>query len=110
MAAQQEQPYREAGLAEVQRLMTEGYEVVDVREDWEWAGGHLPGARHVPLNRILGNPGGQQFHDRTIFVCEVGNRSGVASEMAAALGAREVVNFTGGTSEWRQAGLPLEKP
>jgi rhodanese-related sulfurtransferase len=34
----------------------------------------------------------------------------VAAEMAVALGVKDVVSFRGGTSAWKAAGLPLEKP
>jgi len=95
---------------DVKKLIDDGYEVVDVREDWEWKKGHLPGARHVVLNSILANPRAHTFRDRTIFVCQVGERSAVASEMAVALGVKDVVNFRGGTKAWRDAGLPLETP
>jgi len=107
---QDETPFREARIDEIRRLIDEGYEVVDVRENDEWARGHIPGARHVVLASILANPGGHQFRDRSVFVCEVGERSAVASEMATALGVQDVVNFRGGTRAWREAGLPLEKP
>jgi len=110
VSTQQETPFRDLKIDDVKKLMDDGYEVVDVREDWEWNRGHLPSARHVFLNSILANPGGHQFSDRTIFVCEVGNRSAIAAEMAIALGAKNVVNFRGGTEAWRKAGLPLEKP
>ena len=103
-------PFRQATLEEARKLMDEGYEVVDVRENDEWARGHIPGARHVVLGSILANPGAHKFNDRTIFVCQVGERSAVASEMAVALGTRDVVNLVGGTSAWKRAGLPLEKP
>ncbi|HEY1420108.1 MAG TPA: rhodanese-like domain-containing protein [Candidatus Dormibacteraeota bacterium] len=106
----QEAPFREVTVDGIQPLIDAGYEVVDVREDWEWDKGHVPGARHVVLNSILANPTGHKFHDRTIFVCQVGERSAVASEMAVALGVKDVVNFRGGTKAWRDAGLPLEKP
>jgi len=109
MQAEQESPFREARVDEVRQLIDEGYEVVDVREPGEYAGGHVPGARNVVLASILANPGGQKFRDRSIFVCEVGERSAVASEMATALGVQNVVNFRGGTRAWRQAGLPLER-
>ena len=102
-------PYRDLKIDEIRKLIDEGYEVVDVREDWEWQRGHLPGARHVVLAQILANPAGQRFRDRSIFVCEVGERSAVASEMAAALGVKDVVNFRGGTKAWRDAGLPVER-
>ncbi|HKB18423.1 MAG TPA: rhodanese-like domain-containing protein [Candidatus Dormibacteraeota bacterium] len=107
---EQETSFREAHLDEVKKLIDDGYHVVDVREDWEWSKGHIPGARHVVLNSILANPSGQKFEDKTVFVCQAGERSAVASEMAVALGLKDVVNFRGGTKAWKEAGLPLETP
>ena len=69
-----------------------------------------PGIEPVVLNTLLANPSAQKFHDRTIFVCAMGERSAVASEMAVALGVKDVVNFRGGTKAWKDAGLPLETP
>lgn len=102
--------FREAQVGEIKSLIDDGYEVVDVRDDWEWKKGHIPGARHVVLNDILKAPQAHKFRDRTVFVCAVGNRSAIASEMAIALGTRDVVNFRGGTDAWRKAGMPLEIP
>lgn len=108
--SQQEESYRDLKLDEIRKLVESGeYDVVDVREGWERERGHMPGSRHVVLSRILANPGGEQFKDQTIFVCEVGERSAVASEMAVALGVKDVVNFRGGHKAWREAGLPMEK-
>ncbi len=107
---EQTAPFRDLKVDDIKKLMDEGYEVVDVREDWEWNKGHLPGASHVVLSSILANPAAQKFRDRTIFVCGVGERSAVASEMAVALGVKDVVNFRGGTKAWKEAGLPLESP
>src|SRR6266496_2505094 len=102
--------FRDLKLNDIQPLIDGGeYDVVDVREGWEHSGGHIPGARNVVLSRILANPQGVQFKEHTIFVCEVGERSAVASEMAVALGVKDVVNFRGGHRAWREAGLPLEK-
>jgi rhodanese-related sulfurtransferase len=104
-----ETTYRDLKLDEIKPLIDSGeYEVVDVREGWEHAQGHIPGARLVVLSQILANPHSVKFRDRTIFVCEIGERSAVASEMAVALGVLDVVNFRGGHKAWRQAGLPLE--
>ena len=106
----EEAPFRDLKLDDIKKLIGEGYDVVDVREDWEWNRGHLPGARHVVLNTLLANPSAQKFRDRTIFVCAMGERSAVASEMAVALGVKDVVNFRGGTKAWKDAGLPVEMP
>jgi hydroxyacylglutathione hydrolase len=108
--AEQTAPFRDLKIDEIKKLIDEGHPVVDVREDWEWNKGHIPGARHVVLASILANPGAQKFDDGTIFVCAVGERSAVASEMAAALGVNDVINFRGGTKAWKDAGLPLETP
>jgi rhodanese-related sulfurtransferase len=105
-----ETSFRDLKLDEIRPLIEGGeYDVVDVREGWEHAGGHIPGSRNVVLSRILANPAGVDFKEHTIFVCEVGERSAVASEMAVALGVKDVVNFRGGHRAWRDAGLPLEK-
>ena len=101
-------PFRDLKLDDIKTLISDGYELVDVREDWEWKKGHLPGARHLVLNSMLANPAGAKINDRTIFVCHTGERSSVASEMAIALGVKDVVNFRGGTKAWKDAGLPLE--
>ena len=108
--AEQTAPFRDLKIDDIKQLIDEGHPVVDVREDWEWNKGHIPGARHVVLASILSNPAAQKFDDGTIFVCQVGERSAVASEMAVALGVQDVINFRGGTKAWKDAGLPLETP
>src|SRR3989442_15269419 len=98
-------PFSDLKLDEIRKLIDEGYEVVDVREDWKWNKGHLPGARHVVLNTILSNPTAQKFRDRTIFVCAVSERSAVAAEMCLGRGGNDVVSFPGGTKARKEAGL-----
>jgi rhodanese-related sulfurtransferase len=101
--------FRSVDLDEFRELMDGGeYDLVDVREGWEHERGHIPGCRNVVLNDILANPAAQHFADRTIFICNIGERSAVASEMALALGVKEVINFRGGHKAWREAGLPLD--
>jgi rhodanese-related sulfurtransferase len=106
----EEAPFRDLKIDDIRNLIDEGYDIVDVREDWEWHKGHLPGAKHVVLSEILAHPNAQKFNDRTIFVCAVGERSAVAAEMAVALGVKDVVSFRGGTKAWKEAGLPMETP
>src|SRR5438132_11139871 len=106
----EEAPFRDLKLDDIRKLIDEGYEVVDVREDWEWNKGHLPGARHVVLNNILANPTAQKFNDRTIFVCAVGERSAVAAEMAVAIGVKEDDSFRGGNMARTDDGLPQTYP
>ena len=61
--------------AQARELMLLGdVDVVDVREDREWQGGHLPGARHVPLERLRAAPDASLRRDGVMFVCAAGVR------------------------------------
>lgn len=107
----EEEPYKRVDVAEAKRLMEAGgVRVIDVREPNEYASGHVPNAELIPLNQILSKPMDHIKTDQpTIFVCGVGQRSAVASEMAAAIGATTVYNMEGGTSEWIARGFPTEQ-
>ena len=82
--------------------------VVDVREPWEYARDHVPGAKLTPLGQIIARPQEVITADNVVFVCEVGQRSAVAAELAAAAGMQHVFNLEGGMQAWRNAGLPVE--
>jgi sulfur-carrier protein adenylyltransferase/sulfurtransferase len=82
--------------------------VVDVREPWEYARDHIPAAKLTPLGQIIARPQEAITADNVVFVCEVGQRSAVAAELAAAAGMQNVFNLEGGMQAWRSAGLPVE--
>jgi rhodanese-related sulfurtransferase/transcriptional regulator with XRE-family HTH domain len=99
------------GAREAQDLIAKGeLDIVDVREPNEWATGHVPGARLVPLGQLRSDPAKAQIGSRVLFVCERGGRSLHAAELADARGVAEVYSMEGGTSAWREAGLPIEEP
>lgn len=81
-------------------------EVVDVREPAEFASGHVPGARNVPLGGLkqadLSGTG------RLVLVCASGRRSGMGCDAIAGQLAREVYSLDGGTSAWKAAGGAVE--
>lgn len=86
--------------------MESGAVLVDVREEDEWAAGHAPGARHMPLSRLQ-----HEYQSLTpdltiIAVCRMGGRSAQAT--AALRGAGyDVVNLAGGMQAWAAAGQPV---
>ena len=82
--------------------------IVDVREEWEYAKDHIPNATLTPLRKIIAQPEAAITADDVVFVCEVGQRSAVAAELAAAVGKKRVFNLEGGMQAWRGAGLPTE--
>ncbi len=101
-------PFERVGVDRARELISQGYTVIDVREDWEFRKGHIHGARHLPLMSFLASPQQLTEGDALIFVCEVGERSAVAAEMACAMGKTNVINLTGGTKAWKESGLELE--
>ena len=85
-----------------------GIEVIDVRADSEWDAGHIPGARHIFLGN-LAEAIGELPRDRMLVVaCQGGTRSSIGASLLRARGFANVINFTGGFSEWQKAGLPVE--
>jgi rhodanese-related sulfurtransferase len=84
--------------------------VIDVREPNEWASGHIPGARHVPLGTLRADPKTALPRDNVVFVCAKGGRSATAAEIAEKHGLTEVYSLDGGTEAWRAARLPIRHP
>lgn len=84
--------------------------VVDVREPEEYASGHVPGARSVPLSQLVARAGEVTSLPTPVYVvCEAGGRSAQAASWLHAQGV-DAVNIAGGTGAWRGAGLPVEQP
>ena len=84
--------------------------IIDVRTDQEYNSGHVPNARHIPLNALQSQlPSLSQDLDEAIyFICASGVRSAKAAQMAHAHGYTKAINIKDGTYGWRSAGFPLE--
>lgn len=85
--------------------------VLDVRENSEFADGHIPKAKHIPLGQLSKRLSElDKFKDKPIVaVCRTGSRSGHACGTLKKAGFANVSNLAGGISAWEQAGLPKEK-
>ena len=74
--------------------------LIDVREPREFAAGHLPGARNIPLGelewRLAELPGGAM----PVFVCRSGGRSLMACALALRSGSARAANLEGGLLAW----------
>ena len=94
----------------VHLLANDDVDLVDVREPHEWAEGHIPGARHVPLGLLLRDPerGLLRGRERAIFVCAHGIRSITAAAAASQRGCEKAFSLDGGVVAWAEAGLPIE--
>lgn len=83
--------------------------ILDVREPFEYAEGHVPGAVLMPLSSLEQHldevPEGSPIY----VICRSGNRSEQASKILVAGGVRNVVNVDGGMIAWQAAGYPVER-
>lgn len=87
----------------------EATEVVDVRSDKEWVGGHIDGALHIMLGD-LPKQLSQLPRDRSLVtVCGSGYRSSIAASVLAQQGFGDVSNMNGGMTAWDQQKLPKTK-
>ncbi|MET7648808.1 rhodanese-like domain-containing protein [Streptomyces sp. NPDC005426] len=84
--------------------------VLDVREDDEWAAGHVDGALHIPMSDFVGRFGelteavedGRRVH----VMCRVGGRSAQVTQYLVQQGI-DAVNIDGGMLAWDSAGRPM---
>lgn len=82
--------------------------LLDVREPYEYAEGHIEGARLLPLGE-LGRRLNELPRDREILViCRSGNRSGMATRQLVQAGY-QAVNLSGGMIGWQRAGFPSRR-
>lgn len=84
--------------------------LIDVRTDQEVAGGTIPGAEHIALDRF--DPAKLDLSDgrEVVLYCRTGRRSAIAGEKLAAVTGRPVEHLAGGILAWEAAGQPVEKP
>jgi rhodanese-related sulfurtransferase/transcriptional regulator with XRE-family HTH domain len=102
---------RTVGPRDAEALLAKGgVDVVDVREPREWATGHLPGARLLPLDQLQRDFAGASLAKKVLFVCASGGRSLKAAKLAETNGVPEIYSLDGGTSGWAAEGLPIVEP
>jgi sulfur-carrier protein adenylyltransferase/sulfurtransferase len=84
--------------------------VLDVREQDEWDEGHLPGAVHIPRGNLESRiERAEPDRSRSIVVyCAAGNRSAFAAKTLEELGYEDVVSLSGGFTDWKRNGFPIE--
>jgi rhodanese-related sulfurtransferase len=83
--------------------------LIDVREESEYAAGHIPGA--IALGKgILERDIEAKVPDTTaeiILYCGGGFRSALAADALQQMGYTQVVSMDGGMRDWRGRGFPV---
>jgi hydroxyacylglutathione hydrolase len=84
--------------------------VIDVRQDDEWAGGHLPGAVHAPAPDLAGIIGRLDRESPIAVHCATGYRAALGVSILLQHGISDVLHVTDGVDAWSALGHPLVTP
>jgi len=90
----------------------ERYILIDVREESEWANGHLPSAHHMGKG-IIERDIEQAIPDPDtpiVLYCGGGFRSALTADNLQQMGYTNVVSLDGGWRGWTERGLPTVTP
>jgi len=82
--------------------------IVDVREESEFAAGHIPGATHLSKG-VIERDVENAYPDKTtplILYCGGGFRSALAADNLQRMGYTNVISMDGGMRGWREKKLP----
>ncbi|MDO4255276.1 MAG: rhodanese-like domain-containing protein [Kocuria sp.] len=80
--------------------------ILDVREDFEWEAGHIPGAQHIPLGELSERYGEVPVDQDVYVICRSGGRSLRATSFLAESGF-DPINVLGGMGAWADAQKPM---
>lgn len=102
----------ETDVHQIKRWQDEGrtFHLIDVREESEWARGHLPGARYLGRGVIERDIETQfpALETELYLYCGGGFRSILAADNLQQMGYRKVISVDGGFRGWCDAGYPVE--
>lgn len=104
---------RECTIRDVKPRMDKGerFYLVDVREESEWAAGHIPKAIHLSKG-VIERDVEKLIPDTSaeiILYCGGGFRSALAAENLGRMGYTNVTSMDGGFRAWTEAGLPVAR-
>lgn len=90
--------------------------IVDVREPYEYAAGHVPGAINIPRGLLeskiwshVGFPADTEMDRPIVLQCQSGKRASLAAQSLEDLGFTRVTAVVMSLEEWRKTGHPFTK-
>lgn len=86
---------------------SDAVQLLDVRENDEWAAGHAPGAVHIPLGELPARVGELNHEGEVYVVCRSGGRSARATAWLVQNGV-DAFNVEGGMKQYEASGRRME--
>ena len=82
---------------------------IDVREQWEYDEGHIPGITLIPMSELESRLDEIPTDKTVVLTCRSGNRSGRMHTFLQDQGFNNTINMEGGILAWEAAGLAVER-
>ena len=105
---------QEVPLAQADEAIREADVLLDVREQDEFAAGHLPGAVHASRGvlefKLSSNPALSSRDLKIVLYCKTSGRAALAACALHDMGYLNVKSIAGGFDAWVAAGKPVVKP
>lgn len=99
---------KEISVSEAYEKYKQGAFFIDVRTQEEWNEFHVPNTSLVPLDQLPARLNEIPKDREIIVVCRSGNRSQEGRDILLNAGFTSVTSMTGGLSDWRASGYPVE--
>ena len=104
---------KECTVDDVRERLAKGepFVLVDVREESEFAAGHLPGAVHIGKGVIERDIEAKvpDPHTPLVLYCGGGFRSALAADALQKMGYTNVISMDGGWRDWTGKGYPVDR-
>ncbi len=104
----------EIAVVEAEAAIRDADVLIDVREESEFAAGHVPGAIHASRGmlefKLSGTPALQARDLKVVLYCKTSGRAALAAAAMQEMGYLNVSSIAGGYDGWVAAGKPVAKP
>jgi rhodanese-related sulfurtransferase len=98
-------------MAAIKLINYQNAQILDVRDESEYAAGHLPNSKNIPAEKMS-----ERWHELEklkekpiLVIYKSGVRSGNPSSILHKNGFTQVHDLKGGIDAWRRANLPIVK-
>lgn len=83
--------------------------VLDVRTPGEFAEGHIPGAKNIPVDQVMHHAAELNQFSNVYVYCRSGGRVTAAYNILSSLGVKNLICVDdGGFPDWAEAGYQIE--
>ncbi|HMS26256.1 MAG TPA: rhodanese-like domain-containing protein [Burkholderiaceae bacterium] len=114
LVAQAKSRIQEVSVQDADSAINAADVLIDVRDDLEYAAGHIPGAVHMSRGmlefKMSLNPALQSRDLKLVLYCRTSGRAALAAASLQEMGYLNIKSIAGGFEAWNAAGKPVAKP